>query len=220
MKKLIFVLGVLGLLALMPASTAYAQLAASNSTGVSMGHVHLIVQDLDAAKTFWTAMGGVHFQMGPNEGFKFPGVIIFCRKGDQALPSVGSVVGHFGFHVPDTTAALARWKAAGLKTEVGQNPGQGFVWTPDNLTRIEILEDKTQTVPIAFHHVHFYVADPSGTIDPGNAIVVRENVRRDPGKARAVRRRGPAGSEPHVHEIRYADSGDQRTHAGSHRVRD
>ncbi|MBZ5644355.1 MAG: VOC family protein [Acidobacteriia bacterium] len=163
MKKLIFVLCLLGLLTTLPAASAYAQLAAPNSTGVSMGHVHLIVQDLDAAMAFWTAMGGVHFQMGPNEGFKFPGVIIFCRKGDQAQPSVGSVVGHIGFHVPDTTAALARWKTAGLKTEVGQNPGQGFVWTPDSMIRVEILEDKAQTVPVAFHHVHFYVSDPSGT---------------------------------------------------------
>jgi catechol 2,3-dioxygenase-like lactoylglutathione lyase family enzyme len=72
-------------------------------------------------------------------------------------------VNHIGFHVPNTTEALARWKAAGLKTEVGQNPGQGFVYTPDNLTRIEILEDKSLTTPIAFHHVHFYIADPSGT---------------------------------------------------------
>jgi catechol 2,3-dioxygenase-like lactoylglutathione lyase family enzyme len=150
-------------LAMMPPNAAHAQLAAPNSTGVSMGHVHLVVQDMEAAKTFWTAMGGVHIQLGANEVYKFPGVLIFFRKGDQALPSVGSVVGHFGFHVPDTNAAMARWKAAGLKTEAGQNPGQGFVWTPDNLTRIEILEDKTQTVPIAFHHVHFYVADPSGT---------------------------------------------------------
>jgi catechol 2,3-dioxygenase-like lactoylglutathione lyase family enzyme len=71
-------------------------------------------------------------------------------------------VGHIGFHVPDTTAALARWKAAGLKTEVGQNPGQGFVWTPGDISRVEILEDKTQTVPIAFHHVHFYIADAAG----------------------------------------------------------
>lgn len=128
-----------------------------------MGHIHLVVQDMDAAKTFWTAMGGVESQVGANEVFKFPGVLIFFRKGDQPLPSVGSVVNHFGFHVPDTTAALARWKAAGLKTEVGQNPGQGFVYTPDNLTRIEILEDKTMTTPIAFHHVHFYIADPTGT---------------------------------------------------------
>jgi catechol 2,3-dioxygenase-like lactoylglutathione lyase family enzyme len=165
MKKLIFVLGVLGLLTLLPARAAWAQLAAPNDAGVSMGHVHLMVQDVDAAKKFWIAMGGVNSQMGPNEIFKFPGVLILVRKGEPtaAVPSVGSVIGHIGLHVPNTTEALARWTAAGLKTEVGQNPGQGFVWTPDGLTRVEILEDKTQTVPVAFHHVHFYVQDPSGT---------------------------------------------------------
>jgi catechol 2,3-dioxygenase-like lactoylglutathione lyase family enzyme len=124
-----------------------------------MGHVHFVVQDLDAGKQFWTAMGGVPGKLGANDVYKFPGVLILLRKGDATAASVGSVVGHIGFHVPDTAAAMARWKAAGLKTEAGANPGQGFVWTPDNLLRVEILEDKTQTVPIAFHHVHFYVAD-------------------------------------------------------------
>jgi catechol 2,3-dioxygenase-like lactoylglutathione lyase family enzyme len=159
MRKLILVLG---LAMLIPIRASWAQVAAPNSAGVSMGHVHFIVQDVEASKAFWTAMGGIPEKLGPNDVFKFPGVLILLRKGDATAPSVGSVVGHIGFHVPDTTAALARWKAAGLKTEVGQNPGQGFVWTPDNLTRVEILEDKSQTVPIAFHHVHFYLAETSG----------------------------------------------------------
>jgi catechol 2,3-dioxygenase-like lactoylglutathione lyase family enzyme len=160
MKKLILILG---LAMLIPASASWAQVAKPNDAGVSMGHVHFLVPDVEAAKTFWTAMGGVPGKLGPNDVFKFPGVLILVRKGDGTTPTVGSVVGHIGFHVPDTTAALARWKTAGLKTEVGQNPGQGFVWTPDNLLRVEILEDKTQTVPIAFHHVHFYIAETAGS---------------------------------------------------------
>jgi catechol 2,3-dioxygenase-like lactoylglutathione lyase family enzyme len=160
MKKLILILG---LAMLIPARASWAQVAAPNDAGVSMGHVHFLVPDVEAAKTFWTAMGGVPGKLGPNDVFKFPGVLILVRKGDGTTPTVGSVVGHIGFHVPDTTAALARWKAAGLNTEVGQNPGQGFVWTPDKLLRVEILEDKTQTVPIAFHHVHFYIADTAST---------------------------------------------------------
>jgi catechol 2,3-dioxygenase-like lactoylglutathione lyase family enzyme len=163
MKKLIFVLGVLGLLAVLPTRAAWAQLAAPNDAGITMGHVHLMVQDVEAGKKFWTAMGGAPGKLGQNEVFKFPGVLILLRRSDATAAAVGSVVGHIGFHVPNTTEALARWKAAGLKTEVGQNPGQGFVWTPDDLIRVEILEDKTQTVPIAFHHVHFYIQDPSGT---------------------------------------------------------
>ena len=160
MKKLILILG---LAMLFPVRASWAQVAKGNDAGVSMGHVHFLVPDVEAAKTFWTAMGGVPGKLGANDVFKFPGVLILVRKGDGTTPTVGSVVGHIGFHVPDTTAALARWKAAGLNTEVGQNPGQGFVWTPDKLLRVEILEDKTQTVPIAFHHVHFYIADTAGS---------------------------------------------------------
>jgi catechol 2,3-dioxygenase-like lactoylglutathione lyase family enzyme len=159
MKKLILILG---LAMLIPAHAAWAQVAAPNDAGVSMGHVHFLVQDVDAYAKFWTAMGGTPGKLGMNETFKFPGVLIIVRKADNTGTSVGSVVGHIGFHVPDTTAALARWKAAGLKTEVGQNPGQGFVWTPGDISRVEILEDKAQTVPIAFHHVHFYIADAAG----------------------------------------------------------
>lgn len=165
MRKLALILG---LAMLIPARASWAQVAAPGESGVSMGHVHYLVPDVEPWKKFWTAMGGVPEKLGPNDVFKFPGVLILVRKSDtNSGVSVGSIVGHIGFHVPNTTEALARWKAAGLKTEVGQNPGQGFVWTPDDITRVEILEDKTQTVPIAFHHVHFYVADSAGA---GNTL--------------------------------------------------
>lgn len=161
MKKLILLVGLALLFSARPSA---AQVAAPGDSGVSMGHVHFLVQDVEAWTKFWTAMGGVPEKLGPNDVFKFPGVLILVRKADTNTgTSVGSVVGHIGFHVPDTTAALARWKAAGLKTEVGQNPGQGFVWSPGDITRVEILEDKTQTVPIAFHHVHFYLAETAGS---------------------------------------------------------
>ncbi len=159
MRNLILILG---LALLIPARASWAQLAAPNEAGVSMGHVHFAVQDMEAGRKFWTAMGGIPGKMGTNDYYKFPGVLIFLKKGDTTLGSVGSVVNHIGFHVPNTPEALARWKAAGIKTEVGTIPGQGFVYTPDGLTRIEILEDKTLTVPIAFHHVHFFVADTGG----------------------------------------------------------
>ena len=162
MKKLILIFSLVAML--IPARASWAQVLKGNDTGVSMGHVHFLVPDVDAAKKFWTAMGGVPEKLGANDVFKFPGVLIIVRKGDGITPTVGSVVGHIGFHVPDTTAALARWKEAGLTTEVGQNPGQGFVWTPDHLLRVEILEDKAQTVPVAFHHVHFYIAEAAGNV--------------------------------------------------------
>ena len=219
MKKLILILG---LAMLIPARASWAQVAAPNSAGVSMGHVHFLVPDVDAAKKFWTAMGGVPGKLGPNDVFKFPGVLILVRKGDDTTaPSVGSVVGHIGFHVPDTNAAMARWKAAGLNTEAGQNPGQGFVWTPDKLMRVEILEDKTQTVPIAFHHVHFYVADTAGT---SNVLEMQSWYAKMFGAKPGKRGQFDAADLPGVNltftKSDTPDRADEGTHAGSHRIRD
>jgi catechol 2,3-dioxygenase-like lactoylglutathione lyase family enzyme len=161
MKRFILMISLAALL--LPGS-ARAQLAAPNETGVSMGHVHLVVSDLDGAKTFWTVMGGSPNKFGANEAMKFPGVLILLRKGDPAGASVGSVVNHIGFKVANIQESMAKWKAAGVKIEPGTRASQCWVTTPDNLVRIEILEDTSLTAPIVFDHIHFWVADagPAG----------------------------------------------------------
>ena len=164
MKKLILIFGLATLLA---AHGSWAQVAAPNDAGVSMGSLHLLVQDVDAYRNFFLTLGGVPAAQGT--AVKFPGVIVFFTKGEPDGGTVGSVVNHFAFSVPKTPDALAKWNAAGLKTEVGNLPGQGYVHTPDDLIRIEILENPSQTVPVAFHHVHFFVADPAP--DGGNAVM-------------------------------------------------
>jgi catechol 2,3-dioxygenase-like lactoylglutathione lyase family enzyme len=150
---------VLALLTLYPARAAWAQIAPANAQGVAMGHLHFFVKDVDAYQKMFVAMGGV--AITHNSGVKFPGAIMYLRQGNPTSPMVGSVVGHVGFIVPHTMAALAKWKAAGLKTEVGTLPAQGYVYTPDDFLKIEILQDTTLTVPIAFHHIHFFVPDPA-----------------------------------------------------------
>jgi catechol 2,3-dioxygenase-like lactoylglutathione lyase family enzyme len=132
-----------------------------------MGHLHLNVQDIEANKKFWAAMGGTPMQLGNAviEGVKFGDVQILLRKNDSPAPAIGSVINHFGLTVPNVQDALAKWKAAGLKTETGRNAQQGFVYSPGDLVRVEILEDPKQTVPVAFHHVHFFVPDsPAGGV--------------------------------------------------------
>jgi catechol 2,3-dioxygenase-like lactoylglutathione lyase family enzyme len=156
MRKLILILS---LAVLLPAASSWGQLAAPNEAGVTMGHLHLLAQDIDAGEKFWIALGATPVKFGPGEAMKLPGVLILLRKEDPSGGTVGSIVNHVGFRVPNVQAAMAKWKAAGLKTEDGRNPQQGFVMTPDNLVRIEILEDPSQSVPIAFHHIHFFVAE-------------------------------------------------------------
>jgi catechol 2,3-dioxygenase-like lactoylglutathione lyase family enzyme len=167
MRKIMWIFAALGLLAILPTTTARAQLADPGSVGVAMGHVHLAVQDIEATKKFWIAVGGTPAsKLGANEVVKFPGVLILIRKAmDPPAGTVGSVVNHIGFLVPNVAATRAKWQAAGLMMEPPNpaNAKQIYVHTPDDLVRIEILEDAMQTEPIKFHHVHFFVADSGGT---------------------------------------------------------
>lgn len=165
MRKITWILAALGLLAILPTTHAWAQLADPGSVGVAMGHVHLAVQDVDATKKFWLKLGGSPIKLGANEGVKFPGVLILIRKAmDPPAGSVGSVVNHIGFLVPNVAETRAKWQSAGLILEPPNpnNAKQIYVHTPDDLVRIEILEDAMQTVPIKFHHVHFFVTDAGG----------------------------------------------------------
>ena len=156
MKRMILMLGLAGLL-LLPGSALWAQLAAPNEMGVRMGHVHLNVRDMQANKNLFIALGGTPVaKVGDNETIKFPGVLILLKQMEPSGGSVGSVVNHFGFQVPNVAQSMEKWKAAGVKTEAGGNAQQGFVITPDDV-RIEILEDASMKVPIAMHHVHFFV---------------------------------------------------------------
>ena len=139
---------------------AFGQFAPPNEKGVAIGHVHLVASDVDAAKIFWTALGGVHSTRGVNEVFQFPEVAILVRKGEPSGASIGSIVNHIGFEVPDLQKAVAKWSAAGLKIPPGPNPQQVFFFTPDNFVRVEVLEEPNQKIPLVFSHVHFNVVEP------------------------------------------------------------
>lgn len=142
--------------------TAFAQAYPPNAMGVTMGHWHLNSRDPEATKKILVAMGGTAMKNGNFQIVKFPGVFVFLNLGPNAAPAtggtVGTVVNHVGFLVPNVQEAMAKWKAAGVPVVPGGNgrKDQAFVTTPDGL-RIEILEDKTQTIPIRHHHIHFYV---------------------------------------------------------------
>ena len=136
---------------------AAAQLAPpASNRGVSMGHLHIRVKDVAAQKKFWTDFGGKPVKNGNLELIELPGVYIQFRQGDAMGGTVGSVVNHVGFAVKDSAAMVAKWNAAGIQTEKGNGAMQYYITTADGL-RIEILEDKTQEIPLKFQHVHFAV---------------------------------------------------------------
>jgi len=102
-------------------------------------------------------MGGKLFMVNGNPLMMFPGVYINLNLGDEKGNggSEGSVINHVGFIVDNVQQRVAQWKAAGVAVLPGNNGrlDQAFVVTPDGV-RMEILEDKTQGVPIRHEHVH------------------------------------------------------------------
>ena len=108
MRKLIFILS---LATVLPLSTAWAQLQAPNDAGVAMGHLHLLVKDVEANKKFWITMGGTPVKFGAGEALKFPGVLILLSQGDPyGNGSVGSIINHVGFQVPNVEQAMPKWR--------------------------------------------------------------------------------------------------------------
>ena len=144
------------------AGSASAQPAPFNQAGATMGHWHLASKDIEATKKIFLAMGGKLYMPGGNPLIMFPGTYINLNLGTEKGEggSQGSVVNHVGFIVDNVQTRVAQWKAAGVKVLPGGNNrlDQAFVETPDGL-RIEILEDKTQSMPIRNEHIHLSLTE-------------------------------------------------------------
>jgi catechol 2,3-dioxygenase-like lactoylglutathione lyase family enzyme len=167
------------IIVLWPGGAARAQLFPPNDLGVTMGHLHYKVRDVDANKKFWIALGATPVKIDRLEALKFHSVFIFLDKGESSGGTEGSVVNHVGFKVPNTRQGLERLKTAGYKTELAASgTGKvGSVYSPEG-ERIEFLEDMSVNVkfvpdkgpyvqptkmtdPIILHHIHLYVPEDS-----------------------------------------------------------
>ena len=139
------------------AGTAAAQPAPFNDVGITMGHWHLASKDVEADKKLFLAMGGKLYMPGGNPLIMFPGIYInLVLQGETGEGgTVGSVVNHVGFIVDNVQQRVSQWKAAGVAVLPGVNNrlDQAFVVTPGGV-RMEILEDKTQSMAIRNEHVH------------------------------------------------------------------
>lgn len=155
-----------------------AQLSEPNETGVSMGHVHYFVPDVERTAQFWETLGGRRSAVGVGELITFPGIALLISEGEVRENSLNAIVGHVAFRVESVAAIEVR----GIDVERNEQfPGVVYVYTPDG-ERIELFDDGIATnigfdldagvvsraalrhnaplaAPVVSHHMHFYVSE-------------------------------------------------------------
>lgn len=156
-------------LLLAAAGSAWAQLSPLNAAGITYGHVHLNVSNVDVHKTLWVeTFGGTFVQKGPLMAVKFPNMLIALTQRAPTGPSQGTVIDHFGFKVRSMPQTLGELRAAGYAVQSEFTGAEGFpnayVLGPDGL-RIEMQEDTTLTAKAIPNHVHFWTPDFVQSLD-------------------------------------------------------
>jgi catechol 2,3-dioxygenase-like lactoylglutathione lyase family enzyme len=171
-----FTMLVLTVLVVAPASRASAQLLAAKDGPIVYGHHHLNTTNMDAQKKFFVdTLGGTVVKIGTNqqEIVKFPNVLIFFRPMQAPTGGTrGTTVNHIGFSVPSLRPVIDKIKANGFqmitRSEVvatqevnddiaatSPTTSIAFALAPDDV-KVELVQVKTQTIPITLHHVHFF----------------------------------------------------------------
>src|SRR5579863_7533170 len=155
-----------------------AQILVAGEGPVVYGHTHLNTTNMAAQKKFYVdTLGGTLAKIGSGdrqqEIIKFQNVLIFFHPMQAPTGgSIGSTVNHFGFSVPDLSVLVPKIKANGFKMITTEqvpatakvvddistaNSGTrvAFALAPDDI-KIELVEDKSLTVPARLNHIHFF----------------------------------------------------------------
>ena len=160
-------------------SPAYAQLAVPNEAGLTYGHVHLNVSDVELHKQLWVEhFGGVVTQKGSLVAVRLPNFLVALSEREPTGPSQGSVMDHFGFKVRNMAKFLAKWRAAGREVDSEFTGAEGlpnaYVTMPDG-ARVELQEDQGLSWEVSGYHIHFFTPRNSST-----GMLTRNSTRQHP----------------------------------------
>jgi catechol 2,3-dioxygenase-like lactoylglutathione lyase family enzyme len=140
-------------------SPAYAQLAFPNEAGLTYGHVHLNVTDIELHKRLWVEhFDGVVVQKGSLTAVKFPNMLVALSSREPTMGSQETVMDHFGFKVRNIDKFLEKWAITGLEAGEVFTGAEGqtnvYVMMPDDVW-VEMQEDQGLSVEISGYHIHF-----------------------------------------------------------------
>lgn len=148
---------------------ATAQVAPYNEDGMTFGHVHLNVGDLEAHKDLWVEhFGGEVVERGPLTAIKWPQLILILSEREPTAGSMSTVMDHFGFKVHDLDPYLESWREAGLEVQAEFTGAEGFpnayLMAPDSV-RLEIQEDPELEEDVIGYHVHWFTPEYRELLD-------------------------------------------------------
>ena len=129
-------------------------LAPPNETGISMGHVHMMLPDISAARDAFLALGGAYVKdLGPFEIIPFAGAYVLLSKTESCGGSADSVVSSITFGVQSLPATLKKCHAAGLKIAESVSEPHCCINMPGEVV-VEIVELPTLNYPIQFYAIN------------------------------------------------------------------
>ncbi len=143
-------------------NSAHAQLAVPNASGLTYGHVHLNVSDMDLHKKIWVDhFQGVVVQKGFLTAVRLPNMLVALTDRAPTMGSQATVMDHFGFKVRNMETFLAKWRADGYavgREFIGaEGQKNAYVTLPDDVY-VELQEDQQLSTEISGYHIHFFTS--------------------------------------------------------------
>jgi Glyoxalase/Bleomycin resistance protein/Dioxygenase superfamily len=139
--------------------TANAQVLPFNEAGVTMGHHHIMVPDIDAQRAVWVdALGGEPQGNPPLLFVKFPGTFLILSNGEATEGTKGSALDHIAFNVKDLAGTRAKLAAAGVES-FNESDTRFDAVLPGNI-EVHFFANPSQAEPIAHRAMAFVSSDP------------------------------------------------------------
>ena len=157
------------LITLLMSTSGLAQLATPNTDGITFGHVHLNVSNIEEHTRIWeNHFGGTLVQRGSLTAITLPNMVALFSERAPTMGSRDTVMDHFGFKVRDMDAFLEKWQADDL--EVGrvftgaEGQTNAYIMLPDGVY-VEMQEDQSLHEEVTGYHVHYYTQEHEALLE-------------------------------------------------------
>jgi catechol-2,3-dioxygenase len=131
------------------------KLAPPNHAGFSMGHVHIMLPDISAARRAFLSLGGAYVRdLGPFEIIPFPGAYVLLSKAESSAGSRESLVSSVSFHVRSLPETLHAYQSVGLKIAKPASQFKCAISMPGDVL-VELVELPSIGDPIQFYAINF-----------------------------------------------------------------